>query len=156
MTQLLAEIGQRIIDQDGRITAEPLFAVMQKREIVVDGDYDHDRIVWIGEEGREADEETAARLNTMRNDIDDDYFMDNEITLTDEDEGDEEWRYLAIKDVDEFVTACFTEHGCKEYLKANGHNLRRPFTYVFSGNRNAEFIALRKLMMDTAKQEASL
>lgn len=154
MNQLLKDMGHRIIEQDGRITAEPLFAVMQKREIVVDGDYDHDRIVWIGEEGREADEETAVQLNAMRNDIDSDCFMDNEIKLIDEEEGTEEWRYLAIKDVDEFVTACFTEHGCEEYLKVNGHNLRRPFIYVFSGNRNAEFISLRKLMIDAAKEES--
>lgn len=151
MSDLLAEIGQKIIEQDGRITAEPLFAVMQKREIVVDGDYDHDRIVWVDEEGREADDKEAAQLDSMRDDIESDHFMNNEITLTDEDEGDTEWRYLVIKEIDEFVTACFTEHGCKEYLKADGHNLRRPFICAFSGNRNAEFIALRHLMIDAAK-----
>jgi hypothetical protein len=44
----------------------------------------------------------------------------------------------------EFVTACFTEQGCKDYLDANGHNLRNPRIYVHSGYRNAEWIKLRE------------
>ncbi len=41
------------------------------------------------------------------------------------------------------ATCCFTEQGCKDYLAANGHNLRLPFIYVKSGFRNAEYIGIR-------------
>lgn len=123
-------IGENIRTQDNRATSHPLFAVMQKREIVVDGDYDHDRIVWWHSDGYEASETKRRRLELLHDDS--------------RDTG--EWRRLAVKEINEFVTACFTEQGCKDYLDANGHNLRYPFIYVFSAYRNAEFIAIREWM----------
>lgn len=45
-------IGENIRTQDNRITSDPMFCVYQKREIVVDADYDYDRIVWV-KDGRE-------------------------------------------------------------------------------------------------------
>lgn len=122
-------ISENIRTQDNRATSHPLFAVMQKREIVVDGDYDHDRFVWVDEEGHEATDHQKRRL---------DLFIKNFR------EPPEKWRHLAVKEINEFVTACFTEQGCKDYLNANGHNLRHPFIYVFSAHRNAEFIAIRE------------
>lgn len=121
-------ISENIRTQDNRATSHPLFAVMQKREIVVDGDYDHDRIVWWHSDGYEASETKRRRLELLHDDS--------------RDTG--EWRRLAVKEINEFVTACFTEQGCKDYLNANGHNLRHPFIYVFSAYRNAEFIAVRE------------
>lgn len=122
-------ISENIRTQDKRATSHPLFAVMQKREIVVDGEYDHDRFVWVDEEGQEASDHQKRRL---------DLFIKNFR------EPPEKWRHLAVKEINEFVTACFTEQGCKDYLDANGHNLRHPFIYVFSAHRNAEFIAVRE------------
>lgn len=122
-------ISDNIRTQDNSVTSHPLFAVMQKREIVVDGDYDHDRFVWVDEEGQEATDHQKRRL---------DLFIKNFR------EPPEKWRHLAVKEINEFVTACFTEQGCKDYLDANGHNLRYPFIYVFSAYRNAEFIAVRE------------
>lgn len=148
----LLGIGRRIAAQDNRATDQPMFVVFQKREIVVDGDYDHDRIAWIGEEGREPDEETAAKLDAMRNDIESDHFMAGEIEIDDEDEGREEWRYLALKEVDEFVTACFTEQGCKEFLAIHGHNLRQPFIYAAGSFRNREYQQLRTLMLNLVNE----
>lgn len=121
-------ISENIRTQENRATSHPLFAVMQKREIVVDGDYDHDRIVWWHSDGYEASETKRRRLELLHDDS--------------RDTG--EWRRLAVKEINEFVTACFTEQGCKDYLDANGHNLRYPFIYVFSAYRNAEFIAIRE------------
>lgn len=122
-------ISENIRTQDNGVTSHPLFAVMQKREIVVDGDYDHDRFVWVDEEGQEATDHQKRRL---------DLFIKNFH------EPPKKWRHLAVKEINEFVTACFTEQGCKDYLDANGHNLRYPFIYVFSAYRNAEFIAIRE------------
>ncbi|EFO4380181.1 ead/Ea22-like family protein [Escherichia coli] len=121
-------IGENIRTQDNRITSNPMFCVYQKREIVVDADYDYDRIVWVDEDGNEANKLQSRRLELLHENFR---------------EPPEKWRRVAVKDIDEFVTCCFTEQGCKDYLAANGHNLRLPFIYVKSGFRNAEYISIR-------------
>ena len=121
-------IADNIRTQDNRITSEPMFCVYQKREIAVDSDCDYDRIVWVDEDGNEASEHKSARLELLH-----DNFR----------EPPDGWRRVAVKDVDDFVTCCFTERGCKDYLACNGHNLRLPFIYVKSGFRNAEYISIR-------------
>ncbi|HAY5884832.1 TPA: ead/Ea22-like family protein [Shigella flexneri] len=121
-------IGENIRTQDNRITSDPMFCVYQKREIVVDADYDYDRIVWVDEDGNEANKRQSRRLELLHENFR---------------EPPEKWRRVAVKDIDEFVTCCFTEQGCKDYLAANGHNLRSPFIYVNGGFRNAEYIGIR-------------
>jgi hypothetical protein len=124
----MAAIGERIRTQDNRITAAPIFIVQQVREFVADADYDNDGIVWVDEDGSKADAEEAARLEAE--------FKDTYDTP-------DGWRRLAVKEVWEFVTACFTEQGCKDYIAANGHNLRRPRIYADGSFRNAEWQAVR-------------
>ncbi|MCN8302786.1 ead/Ea22-like family protein [Escherichia coli] len=121
-------IGENIRTQDNRITSDPMFCVYQKREIVVDADYDYDRIVWVDEDGNESNKRQSLRLELLHENFR---------------EPPEKWRRVAVKDIDEFVTCCFTEQGCKDYLAVNGHNLRLPFIYVKSGFRNAEYIGIR-------------
>ncbi|HBB7174864.1 TPA: ead/Ea22-like family protein [Escherichia coli] len=125
---LFGIIGENIRTQDNRITSDPMFCVYQKREIVVDDDYDYDRIVWVDEDGNEANKRQSRRLELLHENFR---------------EPPEKWRRVAVKDIDEFVTCCFTEQGCKDYLAVNGHNLRLPFIYVKSGFRNAEYIGIR-------------
>lgn len=121
-------IADNIRTQDNRIMSEPMFCVYQKREIAVDSDCDYDRIVWVDEDGNEASEHKSARLELLHENFR---------------EPPDGWRRVAVKDVDDFVTCCFTERGCKDYLACNGHNLRLPFIYVKSGFRNAEYISIR-------------
>ncbi len=94
-------IGENIRTQDNRITSDPMFCVYQKREIVVDADYDYDRIVWVDEDGNEANKRQSRRLELLHENFR---------------EPPEKWRRVAVKDIDEFVTCCFTEQGCKDYL----------------------------------------
>ncbi|ELV3388453.1 ead/Ea22-like family protein [Enterobacter hormaechei] len=131
-------IGENIRTQDNRITSEPMFCVFQKREIVVDEDYDCDRIVWVDEEGCEATERQRMRLELLHDNCR---------------ETPDKWRRIAVKDIDDFVTCCFTEQGCKDYLACNGHNLRLPFIYVKSGFRNAEYIGIRNWLAGIGKGE---
>lgn len=121
-------IGENIRTQDNRVTSDPMFCVYQKREIVAHEDYDHDRIVWIDEDGNEATERQRMRLELLHKNFR---------------EPPEKWRRVAVKEIDEFVTCCFTEKGCKDYLACNGHNLRLPFIYVKSSFRNGEYIGIR-------------
>lgn len=58
-------IGENIRTQDNRITSDPMFCVYQKREIVVDADYDYDRIVWVDEDGNEANKRQSRRLELL-------------------------------------------------------------------------------------------
>jgi hypothetical protein len=147
-TELVSGIANRINTQDSRITADPLFCVFQKRAVVVNEDYDHDVIAWIDSEGIEASIPKTMQLNELREDFDSDFYADDEIEWC-----GVEWRRLALKEVDEFVTACFTEQGCKDFLKIQGHNLRKPFTYVTSLYRNTEMIQLREWLLSHANTE---
>lgn len=149
----LIETGERIADQDNRCTDQPMFVVFQKSTLVVAEDYDHDRIVWVNEDGNEADHATATQLDAMHDDVSGNHFMEDEIEL-----GDgvrTEWRRIAIKEIDEFVTACFTEQGCKDFLAIQGHNLRRPFIYAAGSFRNREFQSLRTLMLNLYQETAT-
>ncbi|EMK9366511.1 hypothetical protein V8832_005398, partial [Escherichia coli] len=82
-------IGENIRTQDNRITSDPMFCVYQKREIVVDADYDYDRIVWVDEDGNEANKLQSRRLELLHENFR---------------EPPEKWRRVAVKDIDEFVT----------------------------------------------------
>lgn len=136
MSQQLPELLQRmqhsLNTQHGRFTADPLYCVFSKREIVVDADYDHDRIFWWHQERQiEASETTERMLERLRRDG--------------RDTGD--WVKLAVKEISHFETACFTEQGCKDFLEIQGHNLCKPFIYATSLFRNREMIALREALM---------
>lgn len=128
-----AVIGENLRTQDNRITSDPMFCIYQKEEIVVDEEYDHDRIVWWNNEHcHEASKLRAKRLELLHHDGRD---------------TPEEWRRIAVKEINDFVTCCFTEQGCKDYLAINGHNLRKPFIYVKSGFRNNEYQMIRNWLM---------
>lgn len=130
----LPEIGNLINTQDNRYTADPFFVVFSKQEIVVDEEYDHDRIIWVTDDGDELDDKKSARLETLHKGG----------------RESEKYRRLAVKAIDQFETACFTEQGCKDFLKIQGHNLRRPFIYAHSFWRNHEMLAIREMLSKSA------
>lgn len=119
-------IGELIRTQDNRITDQPMFVVFQKREIIGSDEHSPSRICWVWD-GEEVSELRARRLEALYQDGRDTRGYD---------------RY-AMQEVDEFVTACFTEHGCKEYLRQNGHNLRLPYIYACGSFRNNEYQLVR-------------
>lgn len=129
--------GKMISTQDGRCTADPLFCVFEKSEVVANDEYDHDRIVWVDAE-LDNDEVTETKRQRL------------ELLHDDGRDINERYQRLAIKEVDKFVTACLTEQGCKDFLAIQGHNLRKPFTYVTSLFRNEEMKQLRSMMMGAA------
>ena len=122
----LYTIGELIRTQDNRITDQPMFVVFQKREIIGSDEHSPSRICWVWD-GEEVSELRAKRLEALYQDGRDTRGYD---------------RY-AMQEVDEFVTACFTEHGCKEYLRQNGHNLRQPYIYACGSFRNNEYQLVR-------------
>ena len=125
----LLEIAERIRTQDNRATGAPIFAVQERvRDYGYDPDYS-DTYVWIdvGNDHTLATPEEAAALDAGSMDPDG-------------------WTRTAYRDRWEFVTACFTEAGCEEYIRVNGHNLTDPRIYVYSAHRNAEWKFLRSWM----------
>lgn len=122
----LYTIGDLITTQDNRITDQPMFVVFQKREIIGSDEHSPSRICWV-RDGEEVSELRAKRLEALYQDGRDTRGYD---------------RY-AMQEVDEFVTACFTEHGCKDYMRQNGHNLRLPYIYACGSFRNNEYQLVR-------------
>ncbi len=130
----LKTIGKNIREQDNRITDQPIFLVQQ---LVRDYGYDSayaDGHIWreCGDPETIADETTAERLDAL------DYG--GRISG--------KWDKVGYCDRWEFVTACFTEKGCRDYLKINGHNLRNTRIYADGSHRNNEFRLVRKHLME--------
>ena len=118
---LLSAIGERLRTQNNRYTADPMFCVQEKfREYGFDPAY-ADQTVWIDMEGGDYGETEPGSP------------------------GAEETGY---KDRWETVMVAFTEEGCKEYLKLNGHNHRgETRIYIKSWNRCPEMIAIREYLV---------
>ena len=58
---------------------------------------------------------------------------------------------MFYQDTWHFVTACFTEVGCNDYIRLNGHNHRGKLrVYADSSYRNEEFRTVRAFLMGLA------
>lgn len=137
----MQKIGELIETQDNRATSEPIFIVEERRRLYgVDTDYTDDT-VWIHVAGdhEEADENESERLDRLAGDG----------------EPDDDWTLVGYVDRWEFVTACFTEKACEDYIAANKHNLTDPRIYAATGYRNHEFIAVREFLETLHTQEKS-
>jgi hypothetical protein len=121
MATELQLIGERLRTQDNRITQNPMFCVQQKRRIY-------------GLDPRWTD-------NTV-------WYRNGEMVEDGTEENAERVGYL---DYWETVMVAFTEGGCNEYLRQNGHNLKEPRIYVESFNRCPEMIAIRDFLMSLPK-----
>jgi len=138
----LNEIGSLICTQDNRITDQPIFVVEKSVMVITGPDYGYDAEEWVNTESgdyEEADETKARRLDALNDDC--------------RSTGD--WEKFFLKEVWEFVTACFTEQGCKDYLKANGHNLGKNRIYAYGSYRNQEFQTVRNYLKAQAGRKAA-
>lgn len=126
----LAKIGALIKTQDNRCTADPMFCVQQRRRMVgFDANY-AERFCWHNTEDCE------------------DTIFDDDPNFK-EPEG-KQWEKFGYVDEWETVMVAFTEDGCKEYLRQNGHNLSHPRIDVESFRRCPEMIQIRKWLLGLA------
>ncbi len=137
------EIGELIRTQDNRITDQPFFAVMTKREMITSEDHDYDRICWVENKSGDYVEATETQHRRL------------EAIYQGRYEVKDGWDRFAMKEIDVFVTGCFTEHGCKEYIRLNGHNLNKPFIFAFGSYRNNEYQKVRKFIMSMPETPAT-
>ena len=121
----LKEISRELQTQDNRITAGPLFCVMEKERIYgVDDDYT-DKWEWCNS-GQQCSCEPGQTCDSKSN----------------------ECRKIGYVERDRFVNAHFTEKAANHHIKINGHNLARPFIYVTSLWRCYEMIDIRNALMN--------
>ncbi len=124
-------VGERVRTQDNLATAHPVFVVQQRERHGGVADGYADAYEWYNrDEGEVASEAQSVTLSKMQ--------YRGWATGA--------WEHIGYRDHWTFVVACFTEQGCKDYIAANGHNLRDPRIYVESGYRNAEWIAMRAFL----------
>jgi hypothetical protein len=129
----ILNVAELLHTQDNRITANPLFAVEVKTRVYgIDPEWGGP-VVWIhdGDEVTDPDELKKLEQGWENGDDEPDNYTRTSYH--------EHW---------EFVTACFTEEGCKAYLRSNGHNHRgEKRIYAHSGFRNREWEELRRYLM---------
>lgn len=124
----LFDISERLRTQDNRITENPMFCVQEKRRRVgIDTDY-ASNYCW-----RDCESEET--------------IYDDDPDFKGEPEGSE-WEKYGYIDEWHTVMVAFTEAGCKEYLRLNGHNHKETRIYVESFRRNPEMVFLRKWLME--------
>jgi hypothetical protein len=128
--EVLRVIGENLRTQDNLATDKPLFIVQEKREIYTDNA--DDEYHWVDSDFDDVDLKTARMLDR--------YYLKHGT----EKEGFSKSHY---KTVWEFVTACFTQKGCEDYIAVNGHNLKSPRIYVASAYRNTEWNAVRDYLL---------
>lgn len=134
----LRQIGDLIHTQDNRITDQPIFVVEKSVMVITDSDYGYDATEWVNVESGEyekASDTKARRLDLLNEDW--------------RETGD--WKKFYLKEVWEFVTCCFTEQGCKDYISRNRHNLGKVRIYAYGSYRNTEWQTVR----DHLKSKAS-
>lgn len=136
-----AEIGENLLTQDNRLTDKPIFVVQEATEIYADGEIlgpcEHDRGAWFDGEGNGAEGRRLLALEAR-------YERDH----TTEWKG---WRRCTVGTIYTTKQPFFTEAAAKQYLKINGHNIRRPRIYADGSYRNAEFQLIRSLLMAVGK-----
>ncbi|WP_343743119.1 hypothetical protein [Herbaspirillum huttiense] len=140
MAELIA-IGKNLLTQDNRCTDQPLFIVEQKRLIVgIDTEYAN-KIGWFDSDGMATPEEHE--------------FLEKQYKKSRrEPDG---WTRTGYSEEWQFVTACFTEQGCKDYIRIDGHNLKEPRIYADGSYRNNEYRTVRNFLMRlAAKNDAAL
>lgn len=124
--EALAKIAHLIRTQDNRATDAPMFIVQErKRDYGYDCDF-CDEHVWLDTENDYV-EATPAEVRNLESGK-----MDGR-----------RWQKTGYKDRWEFVTACFTEQGCKDFIAADGHNHGELRIYAAGSYRNHEFRFVR-------------
>jgi ADP-ribose pyrophosphatase YjhB (NUDIX family) len=137
----LHEIGRALLTQNNRATDAPIFIVEEKHRVYGFDTAYSDDVAWLDTDSEEASPEEHARLEAGWEES------------SDEPDG---WTRTAYQDEWRFVTACFTEAGCQQYIQRNGHNHRGELRIYAAGSyRNEEFRTVRTFLMERAAGAAS-
>jgi len=132
MPTALKKIGHLIRTQDNRCTDQPMFIVQENVKdwhITADEATGH---VWKDDDYDDPDEKMLAWLERLES----------------WDDIPKPWHKHYFRTRWEFVTACFTEQGCKDYMACNKHNHTGELRiYGWHSFRNAEFRSVRTFLI---------
>ena len=142
---VLKKSAQSILTQDNAATANPAYCVKERKKVFgVDKDYENDGYDWACLADQESWSDGDAfhdALDTFANDLGED-----EITIN-----GSEYEKVNYRFQERTVTTCFTREQAQRYIDENRHNLKNPFIYVESFNRNPEMLAVRELLICLAE-----
>lgn len=138
--QELNDIGELLRTQDNRFTDQPMFIVQERVEHPCDedrqGHFENLRVVWYCKStGEEVSETRARRLERVYQETFGSYVKP------------EGYDRCVMGSLWTYVTACFTEQGCKDFIARDGHNHGELRIYADGSYRNAEFRAVRNWLM---------
>lgn len=149
---------QNILTQDAQATTDPVYVVFEKQDIIVDGDYDYDKVIYICENDREVEmpEELFLRLEEEYYHGADNGYKDMPLDpLLDKDFSPIDYERLYIKKIDRFLAAFFIRQNAENFIAANKHNFPSAFVYVESAYRNYEWQDIREFLIDKAMIEGN-
>jgi len=132
----LNEISHSINTQDNRMTDQPIFIVQKKIKLNCMEGYNEDGHWWIKDGEEETNELRCKRLDLLLENDWREYGNYEKVCYQ------EHW---------EFVTACFTEQGCKDFIAIEGHNLGETRIYADGSYRNLEFRKVRDFLKGIEK-----
>jgi hypothetical protein len=141
------DIKKELLTQDNRITHQPMFIVMEKKEYPTTSDYSYDLSYYVNTDG----DNLGTTIKEAKDCLIEEECIDNpdKIYSMSDDELQEKYgvREVFIFEIDVFVQAFFTAKSAKNYIKSNNHNLRKPFFYTKGTYRNYEMQAIRNHLM---------
>ena len=142
---VLKKSASSIRTQDNLGTANPAYCVKERtRHFGIDDNYQYDDYEWFcseQQEGIDCNDDMYDAFNTIAA-----YTGENEVNMN----GDT-YQKCYYLDGESTVTICFTREQAQRYIDENRHNLKNPFIYVESFNRNPEMIAMRELLICLAE-----
>ena len=142
---VLKKSASSILTQDNLGTANPAYCVKERtRHFGIDDNYQNDGYEWFcseQQEGFDCDCDMHDALNTIA-----EYTGEDEVNMN----GDT-YQKCYYRDEERTVTTCFTREHAQDYIDGNRHNLKNPFIYVESFNRNPEMLAVRELLICLAE-----
>jgi len=141
----LLEMSANMKTQDGRMTAEPIYVVQERKRIYgIDEEWTDD-IVWLFD-GEEVNEQVfGEEFEKVKE------YYDYHLHLRDY----PDWARTGYVDIWENHQPFFTEKGAQSYIDANRHRLTDPRIYVDSAYRNQEWIDIRRMLsaLDMVRDE---
>lgn len=142
---VLKKSASSILTQDNLGTANPAYCVKERtRHFGIDDNYQNDGYEWFcseQQEGFDCDDDMYDALNTIA-----EYTGEDEVNMN----GDT-YQKCYYRDEERTVTTCLTREHAQDYIDGNRHNLKNPFIYVESFNRNPEMLAVRELLICLAE-----
>lgn len=128
----LMSLSRDLANQDSSCVEVPVYVVYEKREMIVDENFNHDAVL------RYRDDEDFHRdLLTQE-----EYLHEIEKEARHEAEFTEIW----IKEYDSFVGAYFSQGAAEAFIKRNKHNLNKAYVHIDSAYDNCEFRELRNII----------